>query len=277
MGTAPVTPESEDDIARVEIITLARGTAAVYCARSPLKSREEPNEDGAVLIPIGSGRTILAVADGMGGHASGAQASDVALRALGTSVQAAEAGDSTLRGAVLNGFEAANTRVIEETSGAGTTLAVVEVDGTTIRPYHAGDSVILVVGQRGKVKLQTVAHSPVGYAVEAGLLDESDAMHHAERHVISNFVGSPDMRIEIGTTLALSPRDTVVLGSDGLFDNLHVEEVVGRVRKGPLECVARALATLSRDRMLNPVSGHPSKPDDLTFIIYRPGDPGSEG
>ena len=54
------------------------------------------------------------------------------------------------------------------------------------------------------------------------------------------------------------------------FDNLLVEEVVQVVRKGPLEAAARALADLARRRMLQPEEGHPSKADDLTFIVYRP-------
>ncbi len=128
---------------------------------------------------------------------------------------------------------------------------------------------ILVVGQRGKLKLQTVPHSPVGYAVEAGLLDEKEAIHHEDRHLVSNIVGSPEMTIEVGRTLKLRPRDTVVLGSDGLFDNLHVEEITEIVRKGPLAAAASALADICRRRMDEPEPGRPSKPDDLTFLVYR--------
>ncbi|MEN8164347.1 MAG: ATP-binding protein, partial [Acidobacteriota bacterium] len=47
-----------------------------------------------------------------------------------------------------------------------------EIDGRSIRPYHVGDSQAVVCGQRGKLKLQTMAHAPVAYAVEAGVLDE---------------------------------------------------------------------------------------------------------
>ena len=103
-----------------------------------------------------------------------------------------------LRDAILNGFEDANGAVQALGIGAATTLAVVEVKENIVRPYHVGDSMILVVGQRGKIKLQSVPHSPVGYGVESGLLDEKEAMYHEERHLVSNVVGSPDMRIESG-------------------------------------------------------------------------------
>ena len=42
---------------------------------------------------------------------------------------------------------------------------------------------ILTTGQRGRLRMQTVSHSPVGFAIEYGLLDESEAMHHEERHL----------------------------------------------------------------------------------------------
>jgi serine/threonine protein phosphatase PrpC len=259
--------EFNSEADRSEIIALPHGEAIVYCARNPFK--ESPNEDGAMVMPLGDDRAILAVADGMGGMPQGAQASEIALDAISGSV-AGHRDDDSLRAAILNGFESANDRVKSETSGSGTTLAVLEIDRHTIRPYHVGDSEIVVVGQRGRVKLQTVSHSPVAYAVEAGLLDAATAMHHEDRHLLTNFVGAPDMRIDVGPTMGLKPRDTVLLGSDGLFDNLHLEEIVARVRKGPLTLAADALAAACRRRILDPQPGHPSKADDVTFIVYRP-------
>ncbi len=125
------------------------------------------------------------------------------------------------------------------------------------------------MGQRGKVKLQTVSHSPVGYAVESGLIDQDEAMHHADRHLISNMVGSADMRIEVGPKRRLSPRDTLLLATDGLFDNLLAAEIVEYVRKGSLAHAADVLLATSRQRMAQPENGHPSKPDDLTFVMFR--------
>lgn len=253
---------------QLELLSFPHGRAAAYTARCP--HRDTPNEDMGAVIPIDDGRAILAVADGMGGPPGGAQAASITIDTLIETTRNANAEETALRAMILNAFETANERLLALGIGSGTTLAVVELEGLSARPYHAGDSVILAVGQRGKIKLQTVAHSPVGYAVEAGLLDAGEAIHHEDRHIVSNIVGSPEMRIEIGPPLTLAARDTIVLGSDGLFDNLHVEEVVQIVRKGPLEAAARALADLARLRMLQPEEGRPSKADDLTFIIYRP-------
>ncbi|MHC5009823.1 MAG: PP2C family protein-serine/threonine phosphatase [Planctomycetota bacterium] len=258
-----------------EIVEVRAGTAAVYSGRSPAKTTE--NEDGIALVPAGQNRCVLAVADGVGGHAAGAQAATLALQALCESITGAAGDANGLRASVLDGIEAANEKVVALGVGAATTLAIVEIDGCRARPFHVGDSMIVVVGQRGKVKLQTVPHSPVGYAMEAGLLDASDAIHHEDRHLVSNIVGSPEMRIEVGSSLNLRPRDTLVIGSDGLFDNLHVEEILDHVRTGPLARAAARLVGTAHARMTTPRAGRPSKPDDLTFVVFRPHAPPAAG
>ena len=132
-----------------------------------------------------------------------------------------------LRTAILNGIEAANEAVMALGNGSATTLTVVTIEGLIVRSYQIGDSEALVVGQRGAIKLQTTAHSPTGFAVEAGFLDQREALHHEERHLVSNFLGSPDMRIDVGAGVELQSRDTVMIASDGLMDNVHLDEIMG--------------------------------------------------
>ena len=231
--------------------------------------KETANEDAAGVALCGEQCGVLVVADGMGGAVAGEQAARLAVETVCAATRACD-DPSRLRAAVLDGIETANERIRSLRLGAGCTLAVVELQGGVARPYHVGDAAILVVGQRGKIKLQTVSHSPVGMAVEAGVLDDADAMHHEDRHIVSNAVGCEEMRIEIGPPIRLAPRDTVLLASDGLFDNLHVAEIVQTIRKGPLVKTVAQLVELSQRRMTNPRVAEPSKPDDLTVIAYRP-------
>ena len=260
------------DMDEVEIHTVAGGQAAVFSARCP--ERESANEDAAAILSFGAEACVLMVADGMGGERAGDRASALAVRSMQQALVEAGREEWDLRDAILNGIERANRAVRELGVGAASTLAAVEIRNGMMRPYHVGDSAILLVGQRGKVKLQTVSHSPVGFAVEAGLMDESEAMHHEERHIVSNTLGATDMRIEVGSARRLAPRDTLLLASDGLSDNLHTEEIVERVRVGPLMAAARRLAGDASRRMREPTPGEPSKPDDLTFVGFRLGDVG---
>jgi serine/threonine protein phosphatase PrpC len=258
----------DEDMLTPDLLSAGSGTASVHSLRRP--GKRSANEDAAAVIPVSDDSAILAVADGMGGGMAGEEASALAVRSLvDATVRRRRRKSSSLRTAILDGIETANHKVMSLGIGAATTLAILEVQGNTVRPYHIGDSAVLVVGQRGKVKIQTVAHSPVGYAVAAGLIDEAEAMHHEKRHYVSNMVGCSDMFIEIGAPRTLAPRDSVLLASDGLMDNLHLGEVIQRIRKGPLDVATWELVENASQRMRNRHDGNPSKPDDLTVVAFR--------
>lgn len=251
------------------VFPFAGGQVAVFSRRAP--GKESLNEDAAALISVSDQCAALVVADGCGGMSCGDTASRIAIQSLCQSVKDASITDTGLRAAILDGIEHANQKVRELRTGAATTLAAVELDGTSMRAFHVGDSQVLLVGNRGKVKLQTRSHSPVGYAVEAGVISEEEAIHHEDRHIVSNVVGTRDTHIEIGPRRKLAARDTLLIASDGLFDNLHIEEIVAVIRKGPLAVVAKKLAECVYRRMEGSDEDHPSKPDDLTFVMFRRG------
>ncbi len=258
----------------LETREVARGLAVVASRTAPEKTT--PNEDNAAVIPLGDNQVVLLVADGLGGHAAGELASRMAIEHLEEALrERIEDCEGPLdaeqsRSAIINGIERANEAIRELGTGAATTLCVAEIQGDMVRVYHIGDSAIMLVGQRGKMKFQTLAHSPVGYAVEAGLLDEKEAIHHEERHLISNVLGSAEMRIEMGPSRKMALRDTLLLTSDGLLDNLLTDEIVTRCRKGPLPKGVEQLMTDAFKRMERGPNGtKPSKPDDLTVVAFR--------
>jgi serine/threonine protein phosphatase PrpC len=257
----------EMDMQAPEILPLAGGEACVFTQRRP--GRESANEDAAAIIPCNMDSGVIAVADGLGGLPAGNLAAGLALQHLSEHVDG-QHGDAQ-REAVLDGLELANEAILASGQGSATTIAVVGIDGTTVRAYHAGDAMILITGQRGRIKYQSMAHSPTGYAEASGMLDEESAMFHNERHLVSNMVGMAGMRIEMSPPVELAPRDTVVVASDGLFDNLYIGEIVDLVRIGPLEVAAGRLLDRCRERMAGSDSNHPRKPDDVAFILYRRG------
>ncbi|WP_437187711.1 PP2C family protein-serine/threonine phosphatase [Planctomicrobium sp. SH668] len=265
----------------------ASGFAAWLTCKSPYKTGE--NEDAVASIALSPQQGMLLVADGLGGHRGGRRASQLvktmltrALKRKSSTpplmlsgiVPVPSAANSAAeidapRAIVLNEIERVNQRLIRSRTGAATTLALVEIRKNLARSYHIGDSEILVVSQRGRVKFSSVSHSPIGYAVESGMLTKEEALFHPDRHLVSNVIGSDQMSIELGPWISLSPRDTVLLASDGLFDNLTLEEIVDRIRKGKLNDCVQRLADLSRNRMLAPSLDTPSKPDDLSILLFR--------
>lgn len=247
--------------------SIGGGAVVAYTCRSPDKETE--NEDTVAVIPYGPQAAVLVVADGAGGLPAGKRASLTAVTTLIKSLHVAMSETMLLRTAILNGIEEANSAVQNLANGSATTLTVTTIEGLTVRTYHIGDSEAIVVGQRGIIKLQTTAHSPTGFAVEAGFLDEKAALHHADRHLVSNFLGTTDMRIDVGTELQLQPRDTILLASDGLTDNVHLDEIIEMIRKGPLDAAVARVISLANRRMAGESSGQPSKPDDLSVILFR--------
>ncbi len=248
-------------------LAVGGGSLVAYTSRSPDKHTE--NEDTVAIIPWGPQAAVLVVADGAGGLPAGKKASMTAALTLAESLQLALEKTLLLRTAILNGIEAANDAVRDLANGSATTLTVMTIEGQLARSYQIGDSEALVVGQRGLIKLQTTVQSPTGFAVEAGFLDQREALHHAERHLVSNFMGTLDMSIDVGAAVELRPRDTIVLASDGVTDNVHIDELVEMVRKGPLDEAADTVIAKAVQRMAIERPGQPSKPDDLSLIVFR--------
>ncbi|KAA5541751.1 SpoIIE family protein phosphatase [Roseiconus nitratireducens] len=258
----------ESDLDQPELIDLAEdGHIVAFLKTCP--GKQEPNDDSAAVIRTRDGGIVLAVADGVGGAPLGYKASAIAMHCLAESLnESAEGAD--LRPAILDGIERANAEILDMGTGAATTISVVEVQNRKARGYQVGDSMALVVGQRGAIKWKSLSHSPVGYAIESGMIAEEDAMHHDERHIVSNLVGSRSMHIEIGPAVPLAPRDTILVASDGLQDNLHLGEITSLARVGrPLDRM-KSLIALADERMSGGAEGTPGKPDDLAIILLTP-------
>lgn len=247
---------------------LPQGRVCVRSLRSP--DKDTANEDAAAVIPVARDILVLAVADGVGGTPSGKEASAAAVRSLRRRLGREEIGPDQLRAAILDALDEANRSILALGRGAATTLVIGEIVKSRLRSYHVGDSELISVGQRGRVKLRVVPHSPTGFAIEAGLLDADEAVSHDQRHVLFNVIGTPDMRVEIGAPVSVAVRDTVLLASDGLLDNLFADEIIEIIRVGPLERAADRLVELARQRMRGSEQDGPSKPDDLTVVLYRP-------
>ncbi len=247
--------------------SIGGGEVLAYTGRAP--DKESENQDTVGIIPYGPDAAVLVVADGAGGLPAGRRASQTAVATLNQSLLVAVSRTMLLRTAILDGIESANEAVLNLANGSATTMTVVTIEGPIARMYQIGDSEAVITGQRGVIRAQTMAHSPTGFAVEAGFLDEREALHHEERHLVSNFIGTNDMRIDVGASVSLRPKDTVLVASDGLTDNIHMHEIIELMRTGPLQDALDAIVGLALRRMTVESKRQPSKPDDLSIILFR--------
>jgi serine/threonine protein phosphatase PrpC len=242
------------------------GNIVGFSERSPDKTT--PNEDAAAAFSLPGNQGVLAVADGMGGGNAGDQAAKVVMDQLRKQLNDVD-GDDNTRTHILDAIERANEAIIGWGSGAGATVAVVQYFGGYLRAVHVGDAMALICSNHGRIKFSTVAHSPIAMAVEIGVMDESEAIEHEERHLVSNFVGSREMRIEIGPKIKMAIRDTLIVSSDGLFDNFLTDEIVAFIRAGDLQRQAADVLVQTRRRMTSPDTKYPCKPDDVTVLCFR--------
>ena len=251
------------------LLELHHGSGIVFS--TPAIDKVTGNEDAVAVIPLGEDALVLIVADGLGGLPAGATASRMVIECMAGALTHANLDEISIREVILDSIERANREILDLKNNSATTLVVAEIQGNTLRTYHAGDSMIMLMGNRGKIKYSAIPHSPVGYALKSGLMDESEAMLDEEKHLISNYIGSPESHVEVGPVLKMSARDTLVLASDGLSDNLFENEVVEICRKGDLLQAARKLQENCRKYMVESAPDRICHPDDLSFILFRLG------
>jgi serine/threonine protein phosphatase PrpC len=94
-------------------------------------------------------------------------------------------------------------------------------------------------------------------------------MEHEERHLVSNIVGSQSTHFEVGSPRTMAQRDTLLLASDGVFDNFLEEEIAQFTQQGSIRDVCETLVTTAQERMQAPSSSSPSKPDDIALMLFR--------
>jgi protein phosphatase len=179
---------------------------------------------------------LFIVADGMGGHKGGEEASALAIVSIEDFLLRALHWFFRLQGdAVLNEFQialrAADDRIFAEAQrqprlrGMGTTVTLAYVVGQVLYVVHAGDSRLYLV-RSGKIYQLTQDHTLVGELVRNKVIDPETASHHPMRNVITNSVGGdkPGVQPEVNK-LQLAGGDTLLLCSDGLSEMLTDGEI----------------------------------------------------
>jgi serine/threonine protein phosphatase PrpC len=211
----------------------------VVAQRTDVGRKRQHNEDNvAYIIPkderlLGAKGALFIVADGMGGHAAGEVASEIAVSTVchlyyqDTNPDVPANLMSAIRLANLAIYQSAHED--QQRSGMGTTCVAAVLRGEMAFIANVGDSRAYLV-RHGMVKQITQDHSWVMEQIQMGKMSEEEARTHEMRNVITRSLGPfPDVDVDIFAE-QLEEGDALILCSDGLsgmmtdIDILHIVE-----------------------------------------------------
>ena len=196
--------------------------------------KREHNEDNmAFVIPkdpqvMANKGALFIVADGMGGHAAGEVASEIAVDTVSNMYYQEDSADVSI--SLLRAIKRANTSIYQRAAenmlrtGMGTTCVAAVLRGNSAYIANVGDSrAYLIRGNTAKQISQD--HSWVAEQVRAGLLTEDQARTHAQRNVITRCLGT-QAEVEVDVYREeLQEGDVFVLCTDGLSGLVSDEEL----------------------------------------------------
>jgi len=222
------------------------------------------NEDNYLMVPD---RGIFVVADGMGGHAAGEVASEMAVRSVARDLGSLRGlSDDQVAERMRVSIRTANSTIFQRTltehdkRGMGTTVTALVLYDTRFLIGQVGDSRCYLL-RDGKLTQITKDHSYVQEQVDAGYLTPEQARAHPYSNVITRCVGAnsdvmPDVYVG-----AVRPKDVFLLASDGLTGMLEDHQLaeVLHADRMPQEQVDDLVAEANRHGGL----------DNITAIIVR--------
>jgi protein phosphatase len=229
------------------------------------------NQDAAGKFPDGPydesypGGQLFVVADGMGGHNAGREASLLAVKTIGdvflSSDPSADPG-ATLRRAL----EAANLSIHDQglsdssLRGMGTTCTALLMLGDATYIAHVGDSRAYHIADTGMSQL-TEDHTRVGELVRSGVITPAQAREHPERSFLQRALGArPTVNVDLVRGPELAAPCTLLLCTDGLHSLVDDEEIrAAAAAHAPAEA-ARALIDLALAR---------GGSDNVTLAVVR--------
>lgn len=220
-----------------------------YVAKTDVGRQRNHNEDSVLATEIQDGAVLLAVADGMGGHAAGDVASELALETFEDNIAEVSANTVTdWEDHLHTAITTANEAILEEQdehSDMGTTLVAAVIEDERAIVANVGDSRAYGLTQ-ADIEQISVDQSLVQQLIKEGHIDEKEAEDHPQRNVISQALGR-DETID-ADFYQVSDVDTVLLCSDGLCEEVDDSTIHKRtVAASTYEEAAVALISTAND------------------------------
>lgn len=186
---------------------------------------------------------VFIIADGLGGHDKGAQASQVAARAMGNHLlkrfylpffdSTVQSPQESIQEVLLGGVTLADEAVKSEAAGGGTTLTAMLVLGNRMTLAHVGDSRAYEIPPVGEMKLLTRDHSFAHRLEELGQITPEEAENHPQRHDLYRALGLEVVAEPEIFTNKSPPAGHLLLCSDGLWGVVPDADIARMVRSAP--------------------------------------------
>jgi len=210
---------------------------------------------------------LLVVADGMGGHAKGEEASKIALSAISRSVISELVNDTPFTKLLEQGIQNANQDILDyttrnpESSGMGTTSVCAIVEGNAVHLANVGDSRAYVISD-DEIRRVTKDHSFVQSLVDQGEITEAESREHPQKNVITKAVGI-GTSIEADTMrLTLDSDESLLLCCDGVIAHLPDDDIHKIIRDSPdPQTACQEIVDMANER---------GGSDNISLIILSP-------
>ena len=228
--------------------------------------RRTNNQDYANQYKNKAGKSMVFLADGMGGHRAGNIASEMAVTDLGAAWVATEISTiNEVREWFAEYLEKENQQIHrigqdEEHKGMGTTLEAVAVIDDQVLFAHVGDSRIGLV-RNGEYHQLTSDHSLVNALLKAGQITEEEAAHHPQRNIITQSIGQKDeLQPDFGM-VTVEAGDFIVINSDGLTNMISGDEI--------RDIVVSNLSVEEKAKTLVRFANNAGGLDNITVVLIR--------
>lgn len=190
-------------------------------------------------LPIG----FYIVADGMGGHQNGEIASELAIRSIVEHVfheiltpllsLNPQPQNSSFQEVFHTGIEQANTEIVRNSFGGGTTVTSVLIIGEQMTIAHVGDSRVYAVDPTGVLEPLTRDHSLVKRLQELGQISSEEAAIHPQRNVLYRALGQGEPFEPEIISMKRPDEGYLLICSDGLWNIVQEEKISDIILNSP--------------------------------------------
>ena len=218
--------------------------------------QREANEDRFVIKEFDDGSVLLAVADGMGGHAAGGKAAAIVCGSL----LEFDGNTANPEQELTKLTQAANRKISEHVQqdanleGMGSTLTAAFVADSGVATWvNVGDSRLYLARENIMVQI-TDDHTIPGVMLQEGEIGPEEARLHPMRNMLLSCIGREEFQMDSGSFI-LSAGDLILLSTDGLHDGMPEKQISSIIQShADLEArlkalVNAALAAGSRDNI----------------------------